>query len=131
MNQWLTYLKITTRFVEIEERLSTYLLLRSMIFIRGDVKGCTWAKLKQTCVKWGANELKEFQSQEEENESSDMEKGRGLTEAVDGNDTDSAPSAKCGVNEKPEKKYSDFRASPGWLHKVLKRNNIEVSVIFE
>ena len=108
-------------YVEIEERLSTYLLLRSMIFIRGDVNGATWAKLKQKCVKWGAKELKELQSREESNEVSQTDVDS-VSDKKEIENTDGKPS-----DDKTEKKYSDFRASPGWLHKVLKRNNIEVS----
>ncbi|KAL7569082.1 hypothetical protein ACA910_016921 [Epithemia clementina (nom. ined.)] len=113
-------------YVEIEERLSIYLLLRSMIFIRGDTHGATWAKLKQKCVKWGARELKELQSREEQNQSAESEKGTETTDALDeNNDADSSYGKNSAEDNKTEKKYSDFRASPGWLHKVLKRNNIE------
>ena len=114
-------------YVEIEERLSTYLRLRSMIFVRGDVNGATWAKLKQKCVKWGARELKELQSREEQVQEAEGENGLEATSGTESQDKDTDHSAIDSKDEKSEKKYSDFRASPGWLHKVLKRNNIEVS----
>mmetsp|Transcript_10705 Transcript_10705/g.29504 ORF Transcript_10705/g.29504 Transcript_10705/m.29504 type:complete len:731 (-) Transcript_10705:1114-3306(-) len=100
-------------YIEIEERLATYLQLRSQLFIRGDVNGATWAKLKQKCVRWGLKEAKETKQKEDvatDPKAGDETKEDGAGEAND---------------DKKDNPYQDFRASPGWLHKVLKRNNIE------
>mmetsp|Transcript_10490 Transcript_10490/g.21570 ORF Transcript_10490/g.21570 Transcript_10490/m.21570 type:complete len:773 (-) Transcript_10490:93-2411(-) len=96
-------------YVEIEEKLATFLHLRAEVFVRGDLHGATWAKLKQKCVKWGAKE-------------NPRSKGAGQIAGGTGTDA-SGENPEDDGDDIPDKK--EFRASPGWLHKVLKRNEIE------
>ena len=108
---------------DIEEKLADYLNLRSHVCIRGDITGATWAKLKAKCVRWGAREAKTSKPIASKN--SELAKTSTGIPANDAEDGASKPSETEATTQKESSKEQEgFRASPGWLHKVLGRNDI-------